>query len=166
MQSAVCSLQMSYTEFSTGSYFTKTKAMTSEERIKEIIKDAVIIEQEFFTEALPVKLIEMNHILMKQLLVALKCSKVKIAYVCLIFCPPVEIFRDNYKRRSLQFMPCVNQIVMSSSGITITAKIQSTAANFYQHVYQRSSTAVRQQRSITKLTKNRTHELQTVSRAQ
>ncbi|CAH3161829.1 unnamed protein product [Porites lobata] len=30
---------------------------------------------------------------------------------------------------------------MSSSGITITAKIQSTAANFYQHVYQRSSTA-------------------------
>ena len=27
MQSAVCSLQMSYTEFSTGSYFTKTKAM-------------------------------------------------------------------------------------------------------------------------------------------
>ena len=73
---------------------------------------------------------------------------------------------DNYKRGSLQFVPCVNQIVMSSSGITITAKIQSTAANFYQHVYQRSSTAVRQQRSITKLTKNRTHELQTVSRAQ
>ena len=27
LQSAVCSLQMSYTEFSTGSYFTKTKAM-------------------------------------------------------------------------------------------------------------------------------------------
>ena len=64
-------------------------------------------------------------------------------------------------------MPCVNQIVMSSSGImTITAKIQSTEANFYLHVYQRSSTAVRQQRSITKLTKNRTHELQTVSRVQ
>ena len=65
-------------------------------------------------------------------------------------------FRDNYKRRSLHFTPCVNQIVMSSSGITIMAKIQSTAANLYQHVYQRSSTAVRQQRSVTKLTKNNT----------
>ena len=46
--------------------FWYLKNKTSEERIKEIIKDAVIIEQEFFTEALPVKLIEMNHILMKQ----------------------------------------------------------------------------------------------------
>lgn len=56
----------------------------SEEKIKEIIKDAVVIEQEFLTEALPCKLIGMNHILMKQyiefvadrLLVALGCSKV------------------------------------------------------------------------------------------
>ena len=56
----------------------------SEEQIKKIIKDAVVIEQEFLTEALPVKLIGMNHILMKQyiefvadrLLVALGCSKV------------------------------------------------------------------------------------------
>ena len=31
-------------------------------------------------------------------------------------------FRDNFKRRSLQFMPCVNQIVISSSGITISGK--------------------------------------------
>ena len=46
--------------------FLYLKNKPSEERIKEIIKDAVIIEQEFLTEALPVKLIEMNHILMKQ----------------------------------------------------------------------------------------------------
>ena len=66
--------------------FTYLKNKPSEERIKEIIKDAVVIEQEFLTEALPVKLIGMNHNLMKQyiefvadrLLVALKCSKVKI----------------------------------------------------------------------------------------
>ena len=43
--------------------FLYLKNKPSEERIKEIIKDAVIIEQEFLTEALPVKLIEMNHIL-------------------------------------------------------------------------------------------------------
>ena len=81
--------------------FTYLKNKPSEERIKEIIKDAVIIEQEFLTEALPVKLIGMNHNLMKQyiefvadrLLVVLKCSKVKIAYVCLILSPPVEILR-------------------------------------------------------------------------
>ena len=56
----------------------------SEEKIKEIIKDAVVIEQEFLTEALPVRLIGMNHDLMTQyiefvadrLLVALGCSKV------------------------------------------------------------------------------------------
>ena len=46
--------------------FWYLKNKPSEERIKEITKDAVIIEQEFLTEALPVKLIEMNHILMKQ----------------------------------------------------------------------------------------------------
>ena len=58
----------------------------SEKVIKSIIKDAVVIEQEFLTEALPVKLIGMNHDLMKQyiefvadrLLVALNCSKVII----------------------------------------------------------------------------------------
>ena len=66
--------------------FTYLKNKPSEERIKEIIKDAVVIEQEFLTETLPVKLIGINHNLMKQyiefvadrLLVALKCSKVKM----------------------------------------------------------------------------------------
>ena len=46
--------------------FTYLKNKPSEERIKEIIKDAVVIEQEFLTEALPVKLIGINHNLMKQ----------------------------------------------------------------------------------------------------
>ena len=46
--------------------FTYLKNKPSEEKIKEIIKDAVVIEQEFLTEALPVKLIGMNHNLMKQ----------------------------------------------------------------------------------------------------
>ncbi|XP_076068505.1 ribonucleoside-diphosphate reductase subunit M2 B-like [Oratosquilla oratoria] len=56
----------------------------SEEQIKEIVKDAVLIEQEFLTDALPVNLIGMNCKLMRQyiefvadrLLVDLKCSKV------------------------------------------------------------------------------------------
>ncbi|CAK8698117.1 ribonucleoside-diphosphate reductase subunit M2 B-like isoform X1 [Clavelina lepadiformis] len=56
----------------------------SEERVAEIVKDAVKIEQEFLTDALPVALIGMNNKLMKQyiefvadrLLVELGCSKV------------------------------------------------------------------------------------------
>ena len=56
----------------------------SENRIYEIIKDAVCIEQKFLTEALPVNLIGMNCDLMTQyiefvadrLLVELKCKKV------------------------------------------------------------------------------------------
>lgn len=56
----------------------------SEEKVTMIIKDAVRIEQEFLTEALPVSLIGMNKTLMKQyiefvadrLLAALGCSKV------------------------------------------------------------------------------------------
>lgn len=56
----------------------------SEETVKQIIKDAVVIEQEFLTDALPCRLIGMNSELMKQyiefvadrLLVALSCSKV------------------------------------------------------------------------------------------
>ncbi|KAK3746259.1 hypothetical protein QZH41_016522 [Actinostola sp. cb2023] len=56
----------------------------SEETIKMIIKDAVVIEQEFLTEALPCRLIGMNSELMKQyiefvadrLLIALECNKV------------------------------------------------------------------------------------------
>ena len=63
-----------------------------EEVIKGIIKDAVLIEQEFLTDALPVNLIGMNHVLMKQyiefvadrLLVALECSKVSCLCVKLI----------------------------------------------------------------------------------
>ena len=56
----------------------------SEERVQDIIKDAVKIEIEFLTDALPVKLIGMNDKLMAQyiefvadrLLVALGCGKV------------------------------------------------------------------------------------------
>ncbi|XP_064605537.1 ribonucleoside-diphosphate reductase small chain-like isoform X1 [Liolophura sinensis] len=56
----------------------------SQERVYEIVKQAVTIEQEFLTDALPVKLIGMNGDLMKQyiefvadrLLVELQCEKV------------------------------------------------------------------------------------------
>lgn len=56
----------------------------SKERIYEIIKEAVIIEQEFLTDSLPVSLIGMNSKLMKQyiefiadrLLIELKCNKI------------------------------------------------------------------------------------------
>ncbi|XP_033737268.1 ribonucleoside-diphosphate reductase small chain-like [Pecten maximus] len=55
----------------------------SQERVQEIIDDAVKIEQEFLTDALPVNLIGMNCVLMRQyiefvadrLLVELKCEK-------------------------------------------------------------------------------------------
>lgn len=58
----------------------------SQERIKEIVMDAVQIEQEFLTEALPVAMIGMNGGLMKQyiefvadrLLVELGCPKVYV----------------------------------------------------------------------------------------
>lgn len=64
--------------------FSYLKNKPSQETIIGIIKDAVEIEQEFLTEALPVRLIGMNHSLMKQyiefvadrLLVALHCPKV------------------------------------------------------------------------------------------
>jgi ribonucleoside-diphosphate reductase subunit M2 len=56
----------------------------SEEEVTAIIRDAVAIEQEFLTEALPVAMIGMNCNLMKQyiefvadrLLVELNCKKV------------------------------------------------------------------------------------------
>lgn len=56
----------------------------SVEEIIEIISDAVIIEQEFLTEALPVSMIGMNSNLMKnyiefvadRLLIELNCPKV------------------------------------------------------------------------------------------
>lgn len=60
----------------------------SQERVCEIVKQAVTIEQEFLTDALPVKLIGMNGDLMKQyiefvadrLLVELQCEKVGLFF--------------------------------------------------------------------------------------
>ena len=57
----------------------------SVEEITEIIRDAVIIEQEFLTDALPVSMIGMNSEMMKtyiefcadRLLKELNCPKVK-----------------------------------------------------------------------------------------
>lgn len=46
--------------------FRHTDDKPSEQRVHEIIKDAVVIEQEFLTEALPVNLIGMNNMLMKE----------------------------------------------------------------------------------------------------
>ena len=65
------------------------KSKPSEERVKKIIMDAVKIEQEFLTDALPVRLIGMNDELMKtyiefvadRLLVALGYSKVIYASI-------------------------------------------------------------------------------------
>lgn len=62
----------------------------AEERVTEIIAEAVVIEKEFVTEALPVDLIGMNCGLMQQyiefvadrLLVALDCSKIVSFLVC------------------------------------------------------------------------------------
>ena len=69
----------------------------TEDEVKEIISDAVTIEQEFLTEALPVAMIGMNCNLMKQyiefvadrLLLELGCSKVSEILCC---------FSDNFKR--------------------------------------------------------------------
>ena len=104
--------------------FTYLKNKPSEERIKEIIKDAVVIEQEFLTEALPVKLIGMNHNLMKQyiefvadrLLVALKCSKVKI---CLPYSLPScqNILKVFCLSKSDQKLKGVNALVKSKCNI-------------------------------------------------
>lgn len=64
--------------------FKHLKNKPSEAQVKDIIIDAVKIEQEFLTDALPVRLIGMNHELMKtyiefvadRLIVALGYSKV------------------------------------------------------------------------------------------
>lgn len=64
--------------------FKHLKNKPSEEKVKEIIKDAVNIEQEFLTESLPCDLLGMNKKLMKKyiefvadrLLLALGCSKI------------------------------------------------------------------------------------------
>ena len=61
----------------------------SENRVKQIIDEAVKIEQEFLTDALPVRLIGMNSDLMNQyiefvadrLLLELKCDKVGIVFI-------------------------------------------------------------------------------------
>ena len=45
--------------------FSLIKNKPSHERIKQIVTEAVAIEQEFLTEALPCKLIGMNSDLMK-----------------------------------------------------------------------------------------------------
>jgi len=63
--------------------FAHLKNKPSTDRVKQIVKEAVEIEIEFLTEALPVKLIGMNHELMSQyiryvadrLLVELGCEK-------------------------------------------------------------------------------------------
>jgi len=63
--------------------YSKIVNRLPESRIKAIIEDAVAIEREFITDALPVELIGMNSKLMCQyiefcadrLLVALGCSK-------------------------------------------------------------------------------------------
>jgi len=65
--------------------FTYIVNRPSQERIYEIIRDAVAIEQEFLVDALPVSLIGMNCTLMcryiefvaDRLLVELGCEKVK-----------------------------------------------------------------------------------------
>lgn len=72
-----------HTDFACMLYHELQKGL-SEERITEIITEAVAIEQEFVTDALPVKLIGMNADLMNQyiafvadrLLVSLGCEKV------------------------------------------------------------------------------------------
>merc|ERR1712156_541965 len=64
--------------------YSHLKHKPTQDRVYEIIKDAVIIEQEFLTEALPCNLIGMNCALMRQyiefvadrLLVELQCEKI------------------------------------------------------------------------------------------
>lgn len=61
----------------------------SQDRVYQIIDEAVKIEQKFLTEALPVRLIGMNGDLMMQyiefvadrLLVELKCEKVRLCFL-------------------------------------------------------------------------------------
>ena len=64
----------------------------TQERVYEIVTDAVAIEQEFLTDALPVELIGMNCKLMRQyiefvadrLLVELHCDKVNENFLFLL----------------------------------------------------------------------------------
>lgn len=76
----------------------------SEQRVVEIISDAVTIEQEFLTDALPVALIGMNNKLMKQyiefvadrLLVELGCEKVCIVFNIRVFRISVRMTLEEY----------------------------------------------------------------------
>lgn len=69
--------------------FKKLRHRPTQERVYEIITDAVRIEQEFLTDALPCGLIGMNSKLMKQyiefvadwLLDQLECDKVYFTYI-------------------------------------------------------------------------------------
>jgi len=79
----VCTVQGLHTDFAC-LLFTYIVNRPSQERIYEIIRDAVAIEQEFLVDALPVSLIGMNCTLMcryiefvaDRLLVELGCEKV------------------------------------------------------------------------------------------
>ena len=72
--------------------FSHLKRKPSQKRIYEIVTEAVSIEQEFLTDALPVALIGMNEKLMCQyiefvadrLLVELGCEKVNISGIQLL----------------------------------------------------------------------------------
>lgn len=89
--------------------FSYLKNKPSQETIIGIIKDAVEIEQEFLTEALPVRLIGMNHSLMKQyiefvadrLLVALNCPKVWTKTVSLYNVNIISDYRLNWMTKVL-----------------------------------------------------------------
>ena len=89
--------------------FSYLKNKPSQETIVGIIKDAVEIEQEFLTEALPVRLIGMNHTLMKQyiefvadrLLVALHCPKVWTKTVSLYNVNMISDYRLNWMTKVL-----------------------------------------------------------------
>ena len=81
---SLCGVQGLHTDFAC-LLFTYIVNRPSQERIYEIIRDAVAIEQEFLTDALPVSLIGMNCTLMcryiefvaDRLLVELGCDKVQ-----------------------------------------------------------------------------------------
>ena len=74
----------------------------SQERVVAIIREAVLIEQEFLTEALPCNLIGMNCELMKtyiefvadRLLLELGCDKVKRVIFAVIYYPRFNMFME------------------------------------------------------------------------
>lgn len=92
--------------------FTHLVNKPSQQRIQQIIQDAVAIEQVFLTEALPVAMIGMNCELMKQyiefvadrLLVELNCNKVNIILYILIDNFKVYFFKIYNKENPFDFM--------------------------------------------------------------